>query len=835
MKKYINDITDLSAFTDELDKIQCITTGHDKPRYIDVARGQTGDLGYTPWPQFYYKPTYNSDVAGGSLNSAKYYAIRLVPVDTDIAANFNFIKGTPSGYSTPRVPVGGGTDTIRFNLVDHFDTTTYDTGDETAGTASAATDTSKSWSTDQWIGYDCKNVETGVTANITANSASVLTLDADLALGVDDRFQIVLNKTDHYEVYAAEVTAALDITGSVWYYQGDVDYGTATYDLTSFVSSILLVTDEYFPPENFRYCHTAFDRLFAGGGVEESRGKAQVNVTTETKQATATVNEDIVVTVTSELYSGATDDRIIRYTLGSALSAFTAIYAGSFVTVTNSGTAGNDITAAQVLRVASDNTWFELENNEGVADASDVAMTIVMTPNVVEGNTSGADQTYFRQGHVNATIQLSGDASVYTILSVDEINQTLMLTALYTGSQTSDVYIDITSDYDLYYSDVRNPHIFRSANFIEIADRIIAFHAYGGFMVVFCQSSLWSVPLDNLGARATQISDQIDFNAPYSVVYTPKGIFFWDGYGFSITDGRSLTSVTKYRANEYLDGLNREQAYNIRGVYDRRNTRVEYSFAYGSDVTNNYGLIITIDSLNCYGIARTDVNALWTDKDTTGEINVYHGTSGRHTTSGEGVVWEHDEDLPTDGDIGTAAYMLTVDSVTDQKISVTSAAGITDGAEGWPILYLPAAGGTPRQMVIEAITSTGTSPQTYDIDVSTDFQVDDIADGDYIFVGGIPIDYGPKWTDFSSPQYQHKVREIQLDTNGFRGILFVDHYIDSKDIPVQTDVRFLTSDDTHYVVPYRGSSSNTYALRLRGVTVDKMKLMSTSILFDSEV
>jgi hypothetical protein len=441
---------------------------------------------------------------------------------------------------------------------------------------------------------------------------------------------------------------------------------------------------------------------------------------------------------------------------------------------------------------------------------------------------------------VGAYFHWAGDALSYLITAVDVLGQRLSLSPTYTGivdSQATD--FTITSDYDLWYSDINNPHVFRTGNSIEIPDRCIAAEEINGVEVVFCQGSVWRVPIDTLGQAPTQIEDQLVFDAPYSVTKTPKGILFFDGEGFSLTDGTSVISVTKYKANDYLKGLNKDLIHNIRGVYNPSLRRAEFVFAYGTEITNNYGLYITMDSLNCFGSSRVDCNALWLDKDEDdNRLKVYHGTSGRHTAAGTGDVWEHNEALATDGDLGEGGYFFTITAVDTgtRTLSVESLGGATNAAAGWSCLHASLTHDLTEQFIIDTITSTGTDPQTYDITVGDDWNINSFAVGDTLVAGGVPMFFGPVWTDFGTPVYQHHVRGLQIDTNGFEGVLYVDSYLDSFDgTPVETKTIYTTKSDRHIRVDFKGGSGNTYGFRIRGWAITPAQINSISRMFDTEV
>lgn len=731
MERLINDLAPTPVHVAELEGELIITNGFNQPRFANARSGLSGVVGFNEWSDPAYIPTFNSATTG-ALDNTKYYAIRLVPISTYTIAFGSFLRGRPTDNETPQTGATG----ILWDIVQNPDTVTFNTGVDTAGTPSEATDSTKEWAVDQWIGYECLNVSTGITATITANSATVLTLDADLSLLIDDDFSILGPRATSYAVYAAEVASAGDIGAAAWYLQYFIDYGVTTYDLVSFVQGEVMVEEEYFQPPNTAWCVNAYNRIFYGGGVTESRGKASA--------------------------------------------------------------AGTTIT----------------------------------------GNTSGADQTYLEEGLVGAYIQFAGDTNSYLVSEVDRVAQTLEISETYVGFASADTEFQIVSDYNVWWSDVRNAHIVRTESSSSLADRSNTAVESGGYLLIFCDNSIWKLALQNLGQLPTKVSDTVQCRAPFSVVKTPRGIFFWDGEGISVTDGQSVNRVTQYKAQDYLAGVNRELTHNIRGVYNAREKRVEFYFTYGTDVTNNYGLHISVDSLNCYGTSRLDCNAVWADLDDEGRSKVYHGTTGRHTSTGVGDIWEHDNELPTDGDVSTEAFMFKVMAVDTgtRTIEVESFEGATLAEEGWSFLYLPVTGGNQRQMMIKSITETNDAPYTYDVVVSDDFQVDDIIVDDLVFMGGIPLTYGPVWTDFQSAVYQHHVRGLQVDTNGFEGVMMVDHYVDAKDgLIIETSTIYTSPDTTHITVPFRGGSAKSYGFRIRIIAQTEAKIYSVERLFDTEV
>lgn len=838
------------------------------------------------------------DVAG-TLNKDKYYSLVAVPVDRNLAYYGSFQTGTPTMPSIPSKPVehvvvdetgstasANGTTTLtditaswsvdewvgytvynttaatsgtvvsntttiltldtdlgttsgdsyeiihstyglRFTIKAHPQNMTHECGTSTTETSGTITDASKEWIVDEWIGYECIDVVTGLSGTITDSSATTLTVSG-LSIPVGNGFQIVSSKATHRLVYACEMTNEDDLSASTFIYHGSVDGNDeATFDLLAYATSGESVPYSYIPPENLSYCISEDNKIFATGGVSESRGKCHAEITEETVQATASADSAITVSLVTEDYQSSGTGRIMRFMIGSALTPPTNMFIGSYVTITSSSDSGNDIEDARILRKADDNTWFEIESNTGVA-ATDTGMLATIFPNAIIGNESGDDQTYFRQGMLYATIRIGSDAA-HTIGWVDNYSQTMTLSEKYNGVEDVDATFSIDSSYAVYWSDYGNPHVWRTENSVQIADEPVALEIVGGLLLVFCKRSIWKIPMANLYQTPSRISSSVKFSAPFSLVRTPQGIMFHDGTGFSITDGQSVVSVTQYRATDYMSGMNPAMYSNIRGVYDSVNKRVEYVFAYGMDITNNNGMYITTDSLNVYPFIRLDCNAVWEGEDDTGRPVVMHGTSGRHVASGGGTVYSHPEDQPLDGATSPSAVVTSVGS----GYLVVQATEALTAVEGSIALHHPDGAGYIIPFIVESITDNGSF--SYDIGFSDDWYHIGFEEGATILFGMIPFDYGTKWMDFASPQYQHKVRQVQMDIEGFTGVINIDHYGDLSDVPIHRSSYEVDATTTKLIVPLKKGSYYTYGFRIRGYSSTTGRIMSIEVLFDTEI
>jgi hypothetical protein len=358
----------------------------------------------------------------------------------------------------------------------------------------------------------------------------------------------------------------------------------------------------------------------------------------------------------------------------------------------------------------------------------------------------------------------------------------------------------VYSDFGLAWSDANYPHVFRTENYTPVSDRITGLAAFNQTLILFCENSVQAVPLSGLGQSPYLLTDDVRCIAPHSVVSTPSGVFFYDGAGISMTDGQQIIPVTAYRANDYLGYINNSRAVNIRGVYDPQKRRVEYYFSYGDDVNNNFGLTISTDSLNCYPSQRLDVNAAWIDRSDDGELIVRHGTTD---DVGEAAVWTHDPDLGTD--TGQSQELVgNILSITNRTLTVDFGEDLdpaTVVTPGDPCMLMPDNDGSYFQFKLVSITAVN-PPVTgqYEIVVEDDADISAFAVSDRVIIGGIPFDYGIKWTDFASPQHRHKIRQLHIDVTDFNGLLFVEHYADMKDYqPTTVTTHYVNLDATKVV------------------------------------
>jgi hypothetical protein len=469
--------------------------------------------------------------------------------------------------------------------------------------------------------------------------------------------------------------------------------------------------------------------------------------------------------------------------------------------------------------------WFEILNSSGINYNNDTTAVIEMVPNVVEGVLAG-----FSEGMIDAKISFDDDASgAYQIAWVNHIEQRLGLYREYIGTNSSYTpRYTIKSSNNLSYSDYKNPHRWRAESVIEISDDIKALSSIGKNLLAFCKRSIWRISTLELGYAPQMITNSIYFDAPRSICSNGQVVAFFDGEGFSITDGVSVRSMTSIKSRDYLRGINKDRASQICGIYNPSESRFEFYFPMGSEEQNNYGLYISEGTYNNVPISRPDSSVVFSGYEG-GAFCIYHGTSGSYE-NGEATIWSHKED--TDGLNGTE-YSSTVVAISDNVILVHSSAAI-DWADGDVVLIYPAGSGSYQQCIIKTVTENPdpeVGVKEYELEFSDSYNLSGVSAGDSVLYGAIPFDYGIKWDDFQSPQFLKRVRELHLDLIGMTGKIYVDHYKDLNETPVQNDVKDVTPLESKLVFRFRQGTAYIYGFRLRGWSVTKFKINAFERIF----
>lgn len=440
-------------------------------------------------------------------------------------------------------------------------------------------------------------------------------------------------------------------------------------------------------------------------------------------------------------------------------------------------------------------------------------------------------------GCVGHALTWDGEGKTYRIESVDAHAQTCTLDEDYEGAATSagDAGpVVMASDHDMYRSDVSNPHNYSLARVHEISGNTRRLVAYTNALFIFTDNELYILPYESIEEGSPEhVFDSVSITAPHAIAASSSnGVLFWDGSGFSVTDGIRTLSVTNTTCRWLMQALNYDMAYNFRAAWNNQESRWETAFAYGTGTTNDYGLYITND-YRVYGIMRLDCNALWFDISEDGKPEMVHGTTDR--TTDYGLIWRHDPELPTDGvpDESGMIGQVTAYNLGTRTVTIESLLEI-DVPAGIPVVFLGA--GATMTALLQGITETGTDPYTYELVLGQDWQGADVAVGSTVVLGGIPFVYGVRWSDFQSPQYRHQVRRTELDIEPTNGFLHVAHYQNLDEaIPVHEESRTIGHLDTKVVFPLRKAAMYQYGFMLRGVCLERILIDGFSTLFDTQV
>jgi len=357
--------------------------------------------------------------------------------------------------------------------------------------------------------------------------------------------------------------------------------------------------------------------------------------------------------IVSEAYSFPNENgvavKVARYEVPSEEPTARAIpvdvYKGDTVTVTGSADPenGNDVTDVEVLRADPQGKWFEIENENLVEVELLAGATIKFTRKHITGNTSGDDQTYFTRGLVGGRFNLNTDDILepWVITWVDEVHQTLGFDEPYVGSYAGVLQeFSAKTNWGLYYSDPNNPHRWRAENLTEIPDDIVGIRGLGDWVLVFCKYSIWKLPYNEMGRQPEMVSENVRCPSDAAIVATSNGIAFYDGDGFSVTDGFQVKSLTADRARDYMATINKEYEEQIVGLFNPKMQRFEFYFPTGENETNNDGLFIEEGTWNCYPVQYQGVNSAWVEY-SAGVPAVFYGTD--ETDSGEGIVFRAEE------------------------------------------------------------------------------------------------------------------------------------------------------------------------------------------------
>lgn len=856
MSLVINGLADQPKHFAELNKLLVVTSGFDPIQYVDQRGGRSGELGFSDWNEYFRKPTGVENASGGSLETTKFYAIVVTPLDTRRSSNIGFIEGNPTESALPVEIVDAGDDsTITWTIPVHPQVGISTLGSHTGSDGAAVlTDSTLSLEVNVLVGKTIKNLTDGSSSVVTANTATsitgILSGGTDNDWDTEDEYQVVDSEAVTRRIYASRGDTAADAWAGPFTLAATIeDNTTTTWEQISFAVTTTAADFNRFRPPAARFCHSAFNRIWYTGSVRELRGKVEYKGTVQSKAA-----QSVTITVVTSNFGTGTpiDGQYMRYTLDSG--TWTDIRQGSIITASSSGGSPmnvvNDLASAVITRVedVASPTWFEVLNPEGVAEAT-VTADLDMKPNYVVGNLSGVDQTFFRNAFVGMQFSINASpASPAIIAWVDPVTQEMGFTGNYGNLLTGQQEFISDSNIELFWSVTGDASVVPASNVLEVPGRPFAVKHIDRHVLVFTERSVLKLPENNIGQGFYTVADDRGCTSPYSIVRDPRGYTFFDGEGISRTDGQGASSISRFKADDYLRDVNQEAVYNIRGVYDPQEDQHFYVFPIGTNQINSFGLIINSASTDFYPIRLPDANALWRERSSDGRWNIFHGSTNRATQSGKSYIWEHDFAFESDGLEATEGYIGHVTSVdADNKFFVIndiSSEPIVPGSslieepyqyEGVPVTVVSPNASIeahfPCQYIVDNGDGTHNVHWSDDFDLSTLNPIDDLA----FFLGVIPIHFGPKFTDFGSPRFAHSVRELSIDFEQPDGTawIYVDHYKDGLLQVSKVTAHSISPNVTKAISPCKIGKMYQYGYRIRCYSLRRIKIHNITITFTS--
>lgn len=221
-----------------LQGVWLIANGRYPPFYVDSRTMRYGTAGLTEWPAL-GRPTVDSDVTDPSstLDEATFYCIKVIAEDRRFASSTGVYRSSP-----PTV-------------------ITYDPmGDP---------------------GYPTNEVHHGV-----SGKAIRWTIPSHPQLGYDINTPEGDFETTHRTIWLSHGASEAEAANGLFKYKDTITGNTEeTWDMNSEYTTQETLVDSYYPPPFARFCHAAFNRVWFCGGVTEDRGKVSVTGTTVTGHA----------------------------------------------------------------------------------------------------------------------------------------------------------------------------------------------------------------------------------------------------------------------------------------------------------------------------------------------------------------------------------------------------------------------------------------------------------------------------------------------------------------------------------------------------------------------
>lgn len=385
----------------------------------------------------------------------------------------------------------------------------------------------------------------------------------------------------------------------------------------------------------------------------------------------------------------------------------------------------------------------------------------------------------------------------------------------------------VEGDVGLCWTDTANPYRWPLENYMKLEEKGFGISATDQYLLIFGNSHIMRVNPFAIAQGYTMASAEVGRTSHQSLVQYRNQVFFYDGSGFSSTDGFNVTALTLHRVNQRLNLIDRDRVYQISGTLLPDRGKIIWTYPKLGEIANNYGLEINVTTGDCYPLEWNDVNYLWTGIDPSNRKRyLYHGSSGRFTDSANAHIYKHGTDYITDALPSASAYLGEVYSTAANQINVRIPATATqfvvgaDGNEGIPFIARnPSDSVGELHGVVKLMTDLGVTGawNNYSITLHADYNITNVAAGDEFYLGCIPVYWGPKWNDFGSPRYKHDVKDLQIDFNPLDGpmTLVVDWFKNGVETSIKRNQKVLAAGDSIVHIPFKYGQVHSVGFRLR--------------------
>ena len=805
-----------------------MASGWDKPIYINENNTRAGEVGLEIQDNYWQRPITNL-IGGGSLTVDTWYSVQIVAVDD----RFADINGS------------------------------YRRSISTLGS----------------IPVQCLTAIQGIKVTVPS-------------FDYEDQIHLVNDTvvTQRYVYISQGATSNEALYGTFLYDRSVLGDGAKEIEITTFPSSIVTPDTDYYPPPNGSIVLSAFGRVWMTGGMNEARGQIRY-----VPNAFSGYVVDSIEEVDSAL-------EIFRIELGAPLDANHHVHKGSLITLTNMDNHENLIQSQVVQRIDdTSRNWVEVQIVGGVANAS-VSSGIATIEanewilNTATGTPEWSDAVIgvklkFGDLPPLSIVHYEDDSPDYIIAERGEGDiEALGLWSVQmdglcpnAGSDTDDhwelalsdtaimpkntgVGVDgfwewdgtgliptmptlTNADYEfdgnvgLYWTNINNPFAYPLENFMVFPEDCFGLAAIDRNILIFSRYRTYRVNVDALNLGYTELPGKVGTIAPFSIVNARNKVWFYDGNGFSVSDGFQTQSITTKKMEEQLDLIDRTQAKRIRGTYNAENDTIYWTYPVQGENGNNYGLAINASTMDVYPIKIQDGNIVWSAYDESdGKYYLYHATSGRFNESLKSYAFQHKESIETDNLPADSGYKAAVTSTaTANALDVTVAAADTDWTlegvageynEGVPIICRALDDSNELHALAKEMETLGV--RNYRIHFHTDFDLSGCSVGDHVYMACISNFWGPKWLDFGSPRYDHEVKELQLDFTPISedALLVVDWFTELDDsTPVKIDEATLTAGDSRVTVSFKYGKCHSIGFRIRTYGPARLEINHFTVVF----